>query len=212
MAKLWLGHANYSSWSLRGWLLCRIAGLKPEIQWVRFDQDAWREQVPSRGLVPVLQTDQGVVWDSAAIAETLAEQAPELWPRDLQARMHARSIVAEMHAGFAALRSACPMNIRGRASDFALSESVFADISRVQDLLEEALARFGSEFLYGSQLSAADAFYAPVIYRLRTYAPPAHCELADYSERLLAHPWLLEWEAMAQSDDALPGYDQLLGL
>lgn len=212
MAKLWLGHANYSSWSLRGWLLCKLADMDPEIQWVRFDQDEWRKDLPSRGLVPALQTEAGWVWDSAAIAETLAEGRPELWPSDPAARMHARSVVAEMHSGFSALRSACPMNIRGRASDFAMTDAIFADISRIQDLLEEALERFGGDFLYGDRLTVADAFYAPVMYRLRTYAPPAHCALADYSDRLLAHPLLVKWESWAQQDDAIAHYDQRLHL
>ena len=158
MAKLWIGQPNYSSWSLRGWLICKIAELNPEIEWIRFDQDEWRDQVPSRGLVPALELESGWVWDSQAIGETLAEQAPALWPADTKARMHARSIVAEMHSGFSALRAACPMNIRARATDFDLSGEVFADISRVQDLLEEALAQFGGTFLYGESLTMADAF------------------------------------------------------
>ena len=210
MAKLWIGQPNYSSWSLRGWLICKIAELNPEIEWIRFDQDEWRDQVPSRGLVPALELESGWVWDSQAIGETLAEQALGLWPADAKARMHARSIVAEMHSGFSALRAACPMNIRARATDFELSGEVFADISRVQDLLEEALAQFGGTFLYDESLTMADAFYAPVMYRLRTYAPPAHCELADYSARLLAHPWLLEWEALGQDEPPIKKYDQLL--
>ena len=142
--------------------------------------------------------------------ETLAEQAPQLLPSDLAARMHARSIISEMHSGFSALRGACPMNIRGRAKNFPMTDDIFADICRVQDLLEHALEAYGGTFLYGDDLTAADAFYAPVMYRLRTYAPPAHCELADYSARLLAHPWLLEWEALGQDEPPIKKYDQLL--
>ncbi|MGB0964892.1 MAG: glutathione S-transferase [Litorivicinus sp.] len=210
MDNLWIGQPNYSSWSLRGWLLCKIAGLDPELHWVRFDQDDWREQVPSRGLVPALQTQHGWVWDSLAIMETLAEQSDALLPVDPEARMHARSIIAEMHSGFSALRSECPMNIRGRAPNFELSQGVFQDISRIQDLLEAALQRWGGRYLYGDTLSAADAFYAPVIYRLRTYAPPAHCELADYSERLLAHPLLEQWQQWAMQEPASAAYDKFL--
>ena len=210
MDELWIGQPNYSSWSLRGWLICKIAGLDPSIHWVRFDQDDWRDQVPSRGLVPALKTENGWVWDSLAMLETLAEQSSALLPSDPQARMHARSIIAEMHAGFGALRSQCPMNIRGRAKDFELSADTFADISRVQDLLEYALATHGGTYLYGDELSAADAFYAPVMYRLRTFAPPAHCELADYSDRLLSHPLLLQWESWAMDEPALAHYDKFL--
>lgn len=212
MAKLWIGSPNYSSWSLRGWLVCQIAQLDTEIEWVRFDQDEWRDQVPSRGLVPALETDQGWVWDSLAITETLAEQAPQLLPQDPAARMHARSIISEMHSGFLALRSACPMNVRGRTDSFPMTSEIFADISRIQDLLEHALSTYGGTYLYGDQLTAADAFFAPVMYRLRTYAPPAHCDLADYSERLLAHPLLKQWEALSQDDPPNEKYDQLLQL
>lgn len=164
----------------------------------------------SRGTVPAMEIDGHWVWDSLAIAEMLADQSPELWPADAAARAHARSISAEMHSGFTALRSACPMNVRGRAEHFQISDEVFADIARVQDLLEAALEHFGGEYLYGDQLTIADAFYAPVMFRLQTYAPPAHCELADYSQRLLAHPLLQQWQAMADQDEALAHYDALL--
>ncbi len=212
MAKLWIGQPNYSSWSLRGWLACRIAGIDPAIRWVRFDEDDWQSEVPSNATVPVLELNGATTWDSAAIIESLADAVPDapFWPADPALRAHARSIVAEMHSGFVALRSACPMNIRARAENFPLTDAVFADIARIQDILETALENSGGPYLYGNELGAADAFYAPVLYRLRTYAPVAHCELADYSQRLLAHPWLVEWEALAQTDPAFARSDAAL--
>lgn len=212
MAKLWIGQPNYSSWSLRGWLACKIAGLDADIRWVRFDQDDWHAEVPSNATVPVLALDDATVWDSAALVEVLAERHPgaPFWPADPELRAHARSIVAEMHAGFVPLRMACPMNIRARTTDFPLSDAVFANIARIQDVLETALANSGGPFLYGPKFGAADAFYAPVLYRLRTYAPVAQCALADYSDRVMAHLWLVEWEAMAADDPAFARSDALL--
>lgn len=166
--------------------------------------------MPSRQTVPALDLGGTWVWDSLAIGEMLADDHPHLWPEDRAAKAHARSIVAEMHSGFMSLRGACPMNIRGRAPDFPMTQEIFDDISRVQDLLEGALEHFGGTYLYGDEITLADAFYAPVIYRLRTYAPPAHCELADYSERLLSHELLREWEALAEDDQVLDHYDRLL--
>lgn len=213
-AKLWLGNPNYSSWSLRGWLVTRLAGLDPAIEWVSFNDTAWKDALPSPGLVPVLQMGDDWVWDSLAMVEELNSRYPEanLLPAQPGPRSYARSLISEMHSGFAALRSQCPMNIRGRADDFELSDATLQDIYRIQDLLEHALAQHGGPFLFGTELSAVDAFFAPVLYRLQTYAPPAHSPLATYAEALLAHRLLKEWEGWAQTDESLSRYDNLIKL
>jgi len=189
MLKLFIANKNYSSWSMRPWVLMRQSGIAFEEIMVPFDDMAAssefkRQVLPLNpvGKVPVLVDGGLAVWDSLAIAETLAERFPDkhLWPADPAARARARSICAEMHAGFTALRTHCPMNIEASLPEIGAlvwrdKPGVHADMARLQAMWEELLARHGGPMLFG-KFSIADAYYAPVCMRLRTYALPAVAE------------------------------------
>ena len=200
MRKLYIGNKNYSSWSMRPWVLLTQAGIPFEEVMVRFDSfdagSAFKQAVGAQnpvGKVPVLLEDDGfAVWDTLAIAETLAEQFTEkqLWPADPRARARARSVCAEMHSGFGALRSACPMNIEASLPDIgalALRDKpgVRADLNRLVTMWSELLAQHGGPMLFG-QFSIADAYFAPVVMRMRTYALPAPAPVTAYIERVLS--------------------------
>jgi glutathione S-transferase len=169
-----IANRNYSSWSMRPWVLMTELGIEFDVVQEKFGDD-WPARIARwspTGRVPVLWIDGEPVWDSLAIAETLAEGHPGVWPADARARRAARSACAEMHAGFAALRSAMPMNIRGSYPGCGMSDAVQRDIDRIVALWADCRARFGGggELLFGA-FSAADAFYAPVVMRFMTYAP-----------------------------------------
>ncbi|MDR2858630.1 MAG: glutathione S-transferase family protein [Novosphingobium sp.] len=209
--KLVIGNKNYSSWSLRGWLACKQSGLIfEEIQVPLFgeDWDAQKKQIgdisPSQGKVPVLWDDEAVVWDSAAIIEYLADKVgrDRFWPKADDARAMARSMVAEMHSSYMALRLQCPMNIRRRFEDWEISSESRADIVRILSLWAEARARFGrgGPYLFGS-FCAADIIYAPVVSRFITYAVPVPGFAATYMEAVWGHEWLQQWVAAAESED-----------
>lgn len=215
MPQLYIGNKNYSSWSLRAWLLMRQAGIAFDEVVVRFDSfDAGSQfkrrlqAVSPTGKVPVLVDGDLVVWDTLAIAETLAEQHPDkhLWPQDARARAHARSVCAEMHSGFAALRGACPMNIEAHLPEVGAlvwrdQSAVRADVQRLVDLWSALLAQHGGPLLFGA-FSVADAFYAPVCMRLLTYALPVPTPIAAYIERVRQLPAMQEWTiaALAEKD------------
>ena len=213
--KLVIGNKNYSSWSMRPWVLMRGLGLPFEEVKLRFDFSTGSPfrtavaQVSPAGRVPVLLLDDGfAVWDTLAIAETLADRFPAagVWPADPNARARARSICAEMHSGFGSLRNHCPMNIEATLVEigqrvWAEQEAVRADVARIEQLWADALAGSGGPFLFGS-FGAADAFYAPVAMRLRTYALPVSATARAYAERLAAHPAVAAWiaDALAEHD------------
>ncbi len=215
MRKLYIGNKNYSSWSMRPWVLLTQAGIPFEEVMVRFDSfdagSAFKQAVGAQnpvGKVPVLVDDGFAVWDTLAIAETLAEQFPDkaLWPRDAQARARARSICAEMHSGFGALRSACPMNIEASLPDvgaLALRDrpGVRADLARLVAMWSELLEQHGGPMLFGA-FTVADAYFAPVVMRIRTYALPVPPPLAAYIERVCALPGVKAWidGALAEKD------------
>jgi glutathione S-transferase len=219
MLKLAIGNKNYSSWSMRPWVLLRHFGIPFEELMVRFDSfepgSAFKQavgQLSPVGKVPVLVHGDLVVWDTLAIAEYAAEYADEhfpehaLWPRDQAQRARARSLCAEMHTGFGALRSACPMNIEASLPEvgarvLAEQPAVAADLARLVDLWTDALAASGGPFLFGG-FSIADAFFAPVVARLRTYALPVPAAVADYIGRVWASPGVAAWveEALAERD------------
>ena len=216
MRKLYIGNKNYSSWSMRPWVLLTQAGIPFEEVLLRFDSfdagSAFKQAVNARnpvGKVPVLVEDDGfAVWDTLAIAETLAEQFPEkqLWPADPRARARARSVCAEMHSGFGALRSACPMNIEASLPDvgtLALRDKpgVRADLDRLVAMWSELLAQHGGPMLFG-QFSIADAYFAPVVMRMRTYALPVPAPVTAYIERVCALPGVKAWidGALAEKD------------
>ena len=215
MIQLYIGNKNYSSWSMRPWVLLRQAGVDFEEVMVRFDgftPDSQFKQVMAPlnpvGKVPVLVHDGLVVWDTLAIAEYVAEQFPEknLWPLEPAARARARSVCAEMHSGFMALRSACPMNIEAQLPDvgaLALRDkpAVRADLARIVSMWSGLLAEHGGPMLFGP-FSVADAYFAPVVMRLKTYALPVPADVAAYMDRLCALPGVKAWidGALAERD------------
>jgi glutathione S-transferase len=210
--KLYIGNKNYSSWSLRGWLVTKLAG-EP------FDEIAvsLAGLVPNpanyafspSGLVPCLHDGDAVIWDSLAIADHLAERHPHMWPDEANARAWARSITAEMHSGFAALRSDMTMCIRERVDVRPWSPALAANIERVIHIWEESRRRFGAggAFLCG-RYSIADCFYAPVAFRFRTYAVTPGGTAGAYVEALLAHPDVGEWERGALAETAIVDADE----
>ena len=215
MLKLYIGNKNYSSWSMRPWVLLMQAGIPFEEIVIRFDSfDAgseFKKQVSAInpvGKVPVLGDDGLKVWDTLAIAEYLAERFPDkhLWPQSVPARARARSICAEMHSGFAALRSACPMNIEADLADIGAlvwrdQPAVRADVARLVAMWLELLAVYQGPMLLGN-FSIADAFFAPVCMRLKSYALPVPQEISAYIERLCKLPGVKAWidGALAEHD------------
>ena len=215
MIQLYIGNKNYSSWSMRPWVLLRQAGIDFEEVKVRFDSFApgsgfrsTMDAITPVGKVPVLVHDGLVVWDTLAIAEYVAEQFADkqLWPAERTARARARSVCAEMHSGFAGLRSACPMNIDASLPDvgaLALRDkpAVRADLQRLCSMWSQLLAEHGGPMLFG-RFSVADAYFAPVLMRIRTYALPVPDDVAAYVERVCALPGVQAWieGALAERD------------
>lgn len=212
-ATLIIGNKTYSSWSLRGWLAARLAGIDFEEVVIFLYKPGSREAILKHspaGKVPALVIDGESVWDSLAIAETLAELCPDkgLWPADPSARRLARGVCAEMHAGFQALRKALPMDLNRHAPRDSLSSEVQADIKRVQAIWRECRSRFGKDggFLFG-QPTIADAFYAPVVTRFRSYEV-ALDEVSDaYCRTVTDWPLMQEWTAAAAEETEVLVYD-----
>ena len=215
MIQLYIANKNYSSWSMRPWVMLRQAGIDFEEVFVRFDSFAPESQFKAAlhgvnpvGKVPVLVHDGLAVWDTLAIAEYVAELLPDkhLWPQERTARARARSICAEMHSGFAALRSACPMNIEAHLPDvgaLALRDKpgVRADLQRIVSMWSSLLAEHGGPMLFG-HFTIADAYFAPVVMRLTSYALPVPADVAAYMDRVRALPGVKAWidEALAEQD------------
>jgi glutathione S-transferase len=203
--RLVIADKNYSSWSMRPWVLMRhfdIAFDEVLIEMYRDDTRARMLSHSPTGKVPcLLETEGAPVWDSLAIVETLAERHPDLplWPRDAGLRARARSVSAEMHAGFGALRAAMPMNIREHLPGRGATPEALADVARVDALWRECLALSGGPFLCGA-FSIADAMYAPVVMRFNTYAPPLSAEAQAYCARLTAVPAVQAWIAGARAE------------
>lgn len=203
MYELFIGNKNYSSWSLRPWVLMRAHGVaftehvmpfKPGSNWQDF-----RAFSPS-GKVPCLRDGANVIWDSLAIAEYLAERHAGFWPEDAAARAWARCATAEMHSGFAALRQNCGMNVAVRVRLHEWPDALQADVRRIDELWNEGLTRFGGPFLAGRTFTVVDAFYCPVAYRVRSYDIPLTGEAAAYATRLLELPAMRRWEAEALAE------------
>jgi glutathione S-transferase len=208
--KLFIGNKNYSSWSLRGWLACKQSGLPFEAIVVPLYDDSWADRrrgpdfAPSGGKVPILWDGETPVWDSLAIIEHLNDKTSNtrFWPADPAARAMARSIAAEMHSGFTALRSAHSMNIRRVFPAQPPSDAVQADLDRLMQIWLQARSRFGAggDFLFGD-FGAADILFAPVVTRLVTYALPAPRFAGSYIDAVTAHPFMQDWIAGAQEED-----------
>ena len=213
--KLIIANKNYSSWSLRPWLLMKESGIEFEEELIQLGTDEFRQRTAefsANGCVPVLLHGERIIWDTLAIVEYLAELFPEknLWPEDAEARAYARSSVAEMHSGFSALRNDMPMNIRGDHQNFSCSDAVTANIDRIFEIWQACRDRFGAggNMLFGD-FSAADAFYAPVIWRFRTYGVTAPGALADYMEAMIALPAMQEWKAAGEAEPWTFGADEI---
>lgn len=201
--KLVIGNKNYSSWSLRVWLAMAEAGLAFEEVLIPLDQPDTRARIAAyspSGRVPTLVDGDVAVWETLAILEYLAERFPEkqLWPADAAARALARAVSSEMHAGFTALRSAAPMNLWRPVEPFPLTPEIEADVGRIAALWRDARKRFGAggPFLFG-RFSIADAMYAPVATRLRTYAIPVDEVSMAYVETIHAMPSFRRWRDAA---------------
>jgi glutathione S-transferase len=200
---IYIGNKNYSSWSLRGWLMLKQSGASFEEVVIPLGETTTRTTIlrhsPS-GRLPALQQGELVIWESLAIGEYLADRFPEagLWPADSAARAVARSVSAEMHAGFAALRSHLPMNMRSSFAGRGVTPEAQADINRVTALWRDCRKRFGGEgkFLFG-QPTIADAMYAPVVSRFRTYKVALEEEAQLYADAVWALPALQEWATAA---------------
>lgn len=217
MLTLYIGNKNYSSWSMRPWVLMRQAGIAFEEVMVRFDSFEADSQFKARlagitpaGKVPTLVDDGFAVWDSLAIAEYLAERFPDkhLWPQDAQQRARARSLCAQMHSGFTALRSHCPMNIEAVLHDkgqriWQEQEGVRQDLARIIEMWTQQLSAQprGPGLLFG-EFSIADAFFAPVCMRIRTYGLPVPGLVSDYIARVVALPGVQAWidQGLAEHD------------
>lgn len=201
---LTISSRNYSSWSMRGWLLAKLSGLTFETVSVPIDAASRAELLllsPSI-LVPCLTHDGNTVWDTLAIAEYLNEIRPQarLLPEDRRARAHCRSICGEMHSGFSALRSALPMNLRAHFPGFRIWSRAQHDIERIVTIWRECLAAYGGPWLFGAEIGIADAMYAPVVTRFLTYDVKLEPDVAEYCMQVLAQPFVAEWIDAAKAE------------
>ena len=200
MYDLFIANKNYSSWSLRPWLLMKQLGI-PFREHARMFKEggssaAFRAFSPS-GKVPCLHADGQRIWDSLAITEFLAERHPGVWPSDPAARAWARCAAAEMHSGFGELRNICSMSCGVRVSLHGVTPALQADLDRLSELWQEGLNRFGGPFLAGEAFTAVDAFFAPVAFRIQTYGLNLPADALAYAQDLLALPGMQQWYAEA---------------
>jgi glutathione S-transferase len=204
---LTISSKNYSSWSLRGWLLVKFAGLDFEEIVVAPDDPSARAEIlllSSSILVPCLRHEGATVWDTLAIAEYLHETCPSagLLPADRVQRAHCRSICGEIHSGFTTLRASLPVNLKGHFPAFKIWSRAQADIDRVCSIWRECLAQSGGPFLFGEGRTMADAMYAPVVTRFATYDVKLEPTLAAYATTIMTMPEMLEWIDAARAEPA----------
>jgi glutathione S-transferase len=213
MYELIIANKNYSSWSMRPWVLLRELGIAFKETLLRFDQGGFRKHSPT-GRVPLLVDGDTRVWDSLAIAEYLAERHAGVWPTDAKARAWARSAAAEMHSSFGAIRNDCSMSVGIRMRLHQIRPALQADLDRLAELWTDGLTRHGGPFLAGAAFTAVDAFYAPVATRVQTYGLALPAQAAAYVNRLLELKSVREWIAAALTEtfrDA--GHeDEILGM
>lgn len=203
MYKLHIANKNYSSWSLRPWLLLKTLDI-PFVEIIHpFPDtgvwDIYRHFSPS-GKVPCLVDDERVIWDSLAITEYLAESYTNIWPADKDTRAWARCAAAEMHSGFQALRNNCGMSCGVRVDLKGISSALQKDINRIDELWSQGLDMFGGPFLAGAHFSAVDAFFAPVVFRVQTYQLPLGSKAQRYIAHMLAQPAMQDWYASALAE------------
>ncbi len=215
MLRLVITNLNYSSWSMRPWLAMKHAGAEFRTLDIRmFTAQDWREKLLSfsgAGKVPVLVDGSLTVHESLAICEYIAEKFPSagLWPSDPALRARARALSCEMHAGFSALRSAMPTNLRGRAKHTPTGPEIDADIARIEDIFEASMSTSPGDFLLGD-FGIVDCMFFPVLSRFRTYGVRVLPATARYSEALFALPIVQELERLASETESVPRYDELL--
>ena len=211
MYTLYIGNKNYSSWSLRGWLATRLSGapFREVLVQLRGTYNAENRVFSPTTLVPVLHDGTTAVWDTLAISEYLAERHAGMWPDDRTARAWARSITAEMHSGFTALRNDMTMCIRERLDVRPWSDALVANIARVEEIWTESRQRFGAggDFLCG-KFSLADVFYGPVAFRFQSYGVQPTGDAGTYLRALLAHPLMREWESAALAETTIIDHDE----
>ncbi|EMI5491243.1 glutathione S-transferase family protein [Providencia stuartii] len=199
MYKLWIANKNYSSWSLRPWILLKVLNIPFDENICYFEvgigkssHDKFKSFSPS-GLVPCLVDGKQTVWDSLAISEYLYEEYPQVWPTDKSARTWARCASAEMHSGFSVLRQTCPMNLSRQSPLEKISRELQADLNRLQQLWQEGFTTFGGPWLAGAQFTAVDAFFAPIAFRIRSYQLPVSNAEQQWVDRMIALPAMQEW-------------------
>ncbi|WP_395687989.1 glutathione S-transferase family protein [Caenimonas koreensis] len=221
MLQLYIGNKNYSSWSMRPWVLLKEAGIDFQevmVKFDSFDKDSNFKNVVLAvnpiGKVPVLVDDGFSVWDTLAIAEYVAEKFPDkhLWPRDAKARARARSVCAEMHSGFGALRGKCPMNIEAALPQVGAlvwrdEPAVRADVQRIVAMWTELLDQYKGPMLFG-EFSIADAYFAPVCFRLKNYSLPVPGHITDYIRRVCARPSVQAWVEQALAEKNFVDFDE----
>ena len=197
MLKLHIANKNYSSWSLRPWVLLKTLGIPFEEHIHYFiggyGQNPHFKAFNPAGMVPCLQDGDLTIWESLAIIEYLAESFPQVWPRDRAARAFARSAAAEMHAGFSSLRGHCSMTVGQRITLHDIPAGVHKDLARLEVLWTQGLARFGGAFLGGPDFTAVDAFFTPVAFRIQSYGLPLSPTAQAYCDRLLALHAMQDW-------------------
>ena len=220
--QLYTGNKNYSSWSMRPWVMLTNAGIAFDEVQLRFDSfapgSAFRsaiDKISPTGKVPCLVDDGLVVWDTLSIAEYAAEKYPDkkLWPLDVKHRARARSICAEMHSGFSGVRSACPMNIEASLPEVGAlvlrdKPAVRADVARIEAIFSELLTQHGGPYLFGSQFTIADAYYAPVCMRFKTYALSQRSDITTYVESVRAAPGVAQWISAALLENDFRDFEE----
>ena len=205
---LLLGSRRYSSWSLRGWLAVRLAGLDVTEEVIALKGGGRTTEIHARSpnrMVPYLQHDGADVWESLAICEYCAEIAPSLWPEDRIVRAHARSISAQMHAGFRPIRQNCPMDVERTPAPLAeISEELAADVALLSRTLKDALLRSGqpTTFLFGDRMTVADCMYAPIAIRIHTFELAVDPVVKAWVRTMLDQPLMREWYALAEAEPA----------
>lgn len=213
--RLIIGNKNYSSWSLRPWIAMKAAGIAFEETVISLEASDFKAQIialSGAGKVPVLLDGDVRVWESLAILEYLAEKFPDagLWPAQEHARAHARAVAAEMHAGFLPLRRDLPMNVRRPVKPRPLDDGAGADVARIETIWKECRAQFGAggPFLYG-RFGAADAMYAPVVWRFHTYAVEVNAATRAYMDAVLALPASREWYQAGRREPWVLPHDEV---